>query len=425
MSIVGRSGTRSRRRRSRRPRSPPPRRAPARRGRARPRCSRRRAAGRRRRSRAACSRPASSPCRGSGPTASFFSVCSNSSITPAAASLDAEPERLGDLALDLGARALGVELDVAAEEVVGVDAPEHEVEVGDRDRLEPALGPADADPRAGRVRPELGPARVRVDAHERAGAGADRVDLDQRHVEHEAGDVRRLGDLEPAVGDQRDVEAGAADVGAEDVRELHPLGELRGRRRRRRSAPRPASAPAPCASIEIVPPCEAMTRSSKPAPASFVSLADRLQRAARGLGRVGLDQGRVEPREVAAHRVELRGEEDRHLAVRSALGLLLVDDLRHPQLVLGVAVAEQERDADPLDAGVEQLARRLAHVLLAERDHLVAEDVDAPAHALHRARAGRAARCGSGSRGAGGRSRSSRGRSGSRARAAGSPPARR
>ena len=91
------------------------------------------------------------------PTASFLSVSSNSSITPAAASLDLEPERLGDLALDLGAGALGVELDVAAEEVVGVDAAEDEVEVGDRDRLEAALGPADADPRAGRVGAELGP----------------------------------------------------------------------------------------------------------------------------------------------------------------------------------------------------------------------------------------------------------------------------
>ena len=36
--------------------------------------------------------------------------------------VDLEPERLGELALDLGAGALGVELDVAAEEVVGVDA---------------------------------------------------------------------------------------------------------------------------------------------------------------------------------------------------------------------------------------------------------------------------------------------------------------
>src|SRR5439155_9695192 len=101
-----------------------------------------------------------------------------------------EPERSGDLALDLGVRALGVQLDVASEEVVGIDAPEDDVEVGDRDRLEAALGPADADPRAGGAGAELGPVRVRVDADGRAGPGAGRVDPDERHGGPDAGDVR-------------------------------------------------------------------------------------------------------------------------------------------------------------------------------------------------------------------------------------------
>ena len=65
---------------------------------------------------------------------------------------------------------------------------------------------------------------------------ADRVDPDERHVEHEAGDVRGRGDVEAPVGDQRDVERGAADVRAEDVRELHPLRERR--HRSRQFAPR-------------------------------------------------------------------------------------------------------------------------------------------------------------------------------------------
>ena len=137
-----------------------------------------------------------------------------------------EPERLGELATHLGLGALGVEVDVAAQEVVGVDAPEDQVEVGDRDRLEPALGPADADPRPGRVGAQLGPARVRVDANERAGAGADRVDLDQRDVEDEPGDVGRGRDLEAPVRDQRDVERRPADVGAEDVSLADATGQL-------------------------------------------------------------------------------------------------------------------------------------------------------------------------------------------------------
>ena len=59
------------------------------------------------------------------------------------------------------------------------------------------------------------------------------------------------------------------------------------------------------ASIEIVPPCAAITRSSNAGARLLGLVADLLQRAARGLGGVGLDQGRVEPREVAAQRVEL------------------------------------------------------------------------------------------------------------------------
>ena len=92
-------------------------------------------------------------------------------------------------------------------------------------------------------------------------------------------------------------------------------------------------------------------------------IAHRLQRAARGLGGVGLDQGRVQPRQVAAQRVELRGEEDRDLPVEAAARLLLVEDLADADLVLGVAVAEQQADADPLDLGVQQLRGGLAGVL--------------------------------------------------------------
>ena len=44
-----------------------------------------------------------------------------------------------------------------------------------------------------------------------------------------------------------------------------------------------------------------------------------------------------------------------------------------------VAVAEQQRHADALDPGVKQGARSRAHVLLAQRQNLVAEQVDATA----------------------------------------------
>ncbi len=135
------------------------------------------------------------------------------------------------------------------------------------------------------------------------------------------------------------------------------------------------------ASIEIVPPCEAMTRSSKPGARRLRAIANGTQRAARGLCGVALDDGRVQPREVAARGVQLGGDEQRHVAVERTGGLLLLEDLLHARLVGRVAVGEQQRDADALDAGVEQRGGRLAHVRLTQRQRLVAEQVDTPADA--------------------------------------------
>jgi hypothetical protein len=53
-----------------------------------------------------------------------------------------------------------------------------------------------------------------------------RLNADHRQVEDEAVQFRRLLDLELAVGDQRDVERGAADVGADDVAQTELLGEV-------------------------------------------------------------------------------------------------------------------------------------------------------------------------------------------------------
>ena len=192
----------------------------------------------------------------------------------------------------------------------------------------------------------------------------------------------RRRDLEPPVGDQRDVERGAADVGAERVRDPEPLGDPL-------TAHHAADRPGHQRSRQLpgLDRDRAAVRGHHPqleAGAGLLGLvADRLQRAARGLGRVGLDQGRVEPRQVAALRIELRGEEHRDLTVVAPLRLLLLEDLPHPDLVLGVAVGEQQADADPVDAGVEQLGGGLARVLLAKRRHLLAEHVDPPAHPLH------------------------------------------
>ena len=122
----------------------------------------------------------------------------------------------------------------------------------------------------------------------------------------------------------------------------------------------------------------------EPGPGLAGSLRDGPQRAPGRLGRVGLDDGRVQARKIAPLRVELGGQVDgRRGPVEVAAGDLLAHDLGHALLVLAVAVAEQERDHDALHPRVQEPGRGLAGVLLAQGQHLLAEDVDAPAHSEH------------------------------------------
>ena len=134
---------------------------------------------------------ASSPCRGCGPTASLRSDVSNSSMTPAAACSTPRPAGRRPGAGPRARARSTSSVDLAAEEVVGVQPAEHEVQVGDRDRLDAALRPRGADHRARAVRADLRPPRVGVDADVGAAARADGVDLHERHVEHELRHVRR------------------------------------------------------------------------------------------------------------------------------------------------------------------------------------------------------------------------------------------
>ena len=188
-------------------------------------------------------------------------------------------------------------------------------------------------------------------------------------------DVGRRGHVVALVHQQRHVERRAADVGAEHVAQADLV----------RKPARPddaADRPGDERRRELVsvdrdgstvrghhPQLEARA-------GSLGAFTHGAQRAPRRLGRVALDDGGVEAREVAPHRVELGGDEERDLAVERARGLLLLEDLAHARLVTGVAVGEQEGHADALDRRVEQRAGGFAHVFLAQRQHLVAEQVD-------------------------------------------------
>ena len=94
----------------------------------------------------------------------------------------------------------GIDLEIAAQEMLGVQAAEHHLRIGHR-RLLAALGVAGRTGQgARRARPDAERA-ARIDIGDRAAARADRVDVDHRHQHGEAGDlgVARVLDPELAV----------------------------------------------------------------------------------------------------------------------------------------------------------------------------------------------------------------------------------
>ena len=142
-----------------------------------------------------------------------------------------------DLAPRPSERALGralVERHPAAEEVARVEPAEEEVRVG-HGRLRSAA------PVAGRARIGAGALRpdaqaARLEPGERAAAGADRVDVDERHQHGQALELGLGRDGRLAVDDEAEVERRAAHVDAEQVAPAGRAGE-------RRAADRPADRP--------------------------------------------------------------------------------------------------------------------------------------------------------------------------------------
>src|SRR5581483_6860865 len=125
----------------------------------------------------------------------------------------AQPERLGDVLSERGARRGGVEAHRAAEEVVGVEVAESEGGVGDRRPDAAASVAGGARVRAGALRADVEQAAL-VHPADRAAAGADRLDVHRREPGHvpeerlaEPG-LARPGDA--AAADERDVVARAA-----------------------------------------------------------------------------------------------------------------------------------------------------------------------------------------------------------------------
>ncbi len=166
----------------------------------------------------------------------------------AAAAICVEPERLADMGEDGAPCGLDVEpRELAADRPLGVDAAEHDMGVG-QGRPVAAGAVADGPGHGARaLGPDLQQAAA-IDGGDRPAAGADGRDLDHRRADDEAEIDRRLrGERGLALGDQRNVERRAAEIGGDDILEARGLGDSRTPRSRRRPGRRARCAPEICA----------------------------------------------------------------------------------------------------------------------------------------------------------------------------------
>ena len=116
---------------------------------------------------------------------------------------------------------LEVEPHPPAGEVRGVDAAEDGVGVGHRRLAAAAAVAGRAGRGAGTLRPDANIAAV--EPGERAAAGADDMDVDDRHLDRQPLELGLVGERRPPVDDEARVEGGAAHVDADQVRPLQGL----------------------------------------------------------------------------------------------------------------------------------------------------------------------------------------------------------
>jgi hypothetical protein len=128
-----------------------------------------------------------------------------------------DTERVGHLLLDSVEGGIDVELDLAAEEVVRVEIAEDDVAIGDRQNLVATLEADGSRRGSGAVGADLHLLRDRVEPDVAPGAGADRLHVERRQVQHEPGDHRLGLDRNVTLRDGGDVEARAAEVGHDHV----------------------------------------------------------------------------------------------------------------------------------------------------------------------------------------------------------------
>ena len=197
--------------------------------------------------------------------------------------------------------AAAVELHVAAEEIVGIEQPEHQVGVGDGRLVAAAAVAGRTGIGAGALRADLEQPE-RVDMGDAAAAGADLDHVDRRDGDRQpaafleavaAVDLEQPGDQRLAVLDQAGLGGGAAHVEGHQPVEAERLAHSGRRRARPRPVRSRSCAPGcvPAVSAPTTPPELSMISGALGKPSPREPLAQPSQIGLRDRHRVGVDAG--------------------------------------------------------------------------------------------------------------------------------------
>ena len=219
----------------------------------------------------------------------------------------------------------------------------------------------------------------RVDLQDHAGAGADRVEMQRRHVELEAVHQRLVLDPRLAARDDAHVEGGAAHVRADERVVADQLADIGGAEN---AADRTGDHRLVQARmVDRGQPAEGQQRLHAIFEAVFLrDVLDALELLAAARGGVGLDQHAVQPRLLADDRPDLVAGVDVDLG--AGLRDLLAADLGDALLMHRIDVREDRHDADRIDLVLDQRLGRGHDLMLVERQDDVAELVDALGDAM-------------------------------------------
>ncbi len=296
---------------------------------------------------------------------------------------DVHPERVGAAIADRAGRGVNVEVELAAEERFGAEPAEHEVRVGDRRLLAAAAVRGWSRLGAGADRADAQRA-ARVDPGDRAAAGADLGQLDDRRADRVARATRRagarlrdrpdvvlLGDLRRPAADEPDLGRRAAHVERDRVGQPELAGEVAGR-------DDPGGGPrlddehrSLAGALEGQHAAAALHHQQLGLdPAAAQPFLDRAEVLLDDRLDPGVDHDGAGPVVLAELRDDVGRQRDRHVRA------LLAQDRPDPILVDGVGVGVQQADRDRLDAEPGERPGDRPDRVLVERDEHVAVPVE-------------------------------------------------